>query len=194
MIDLGCGTGGFVYWLQHIGYQNAAGIDISAEQIAAASQLGIKDIHQADLKEFLRDKRNFYDVIFMNSVLEHFTKTEILDVLDSVYQSLKTGGVFVALTPNAESPFSGRFRYGDFTHEISFAEGSIRQVLGVSDFKHIQVFPTRPVIHGFKSLLRALLWRGIEFILQLYLLIETGSPKGIFTQNLIAVAEKTLEP
>jgi len=33
IIDLGCGNGGFVYWLQQIGYQNAEGIDISAEQI-----------------------------------------------------------------------------------------------------------------------------------------------------------------
>jgi len=191
IIDLGCGTGGFVYWLQQIGYQNSAGIDISIEQIAVANKIEIKNIHQADLKEFLRDKRNFYDIIFMRDVIEHFTKEEIIDVFDCIYQALKTGGVVVVQTPNAESPFSGRFRYGDFTHEISFAEGSIRQVLGVSDFKGIRVFPTRPVVHGFKSFFRAILWRGIEIILQIYLLIETGSAKGIFTQNIIAVAEKT---
>lgn len=189
-IDLGCGNGEFVYWLQQIGYQNSEGVDISPEQIEAAKKLGIKNIRQADLKEFLRDKRNFYDIIFMRDVIEHFTKEEVLDVLDYTHQSLKRGGVFVAQTPNAESPFSGRFRYGDFTHETSFTEKSIRQVLLISNFKNTKVFPIRPVVHGFKSFLRAVLWRGIEVFLHLYLLIETGSTKGIFTQNFIAVAEK----
>ncbi len=191
IIDLGCGTGGFVYWLQQIGYQNSEGIDVSPEQIEATKKLGIKNIRQANLKEFLRDKRNFYDVIFMNSVIEHFTKEEILDVLDIIYQSLKTGGVFVAQTPNAESPFSGRFRYGDFTHEISFTKGSIRQVLEVAGFKNIGVFTTGLVVHGFKSFIRAVLWKGIEIILHLCLLVETGLFGGIFTQSFIATAEKT---
>ena len=53
IIDLGCGNGGFVYWLQQIGYQNAEGIDISAEQIETGQKLGIKNIKQADIKEFL---------------------------------------------------------------------------------------------------------------------------------------------
>ncbi|MFH1088497.1 MAG: class I SAM-dependent methyltransferase [Patescibacteria group bacterium] len=191
LIDLGCGTGGFVYWLQQIGYQNSEGIDISVEQIAATKKLGINHIQQADLIEFLSDKSNVYDAVFMRDVIEHFPKEKIIDVLEQIYRSLKIGGVVVIQTPNAESPFSGRFRYGDFTHEVSLGEGSIRQVLRMSNFNNIKVFPTRPVIHGLKSFVRAILWRGIELILQLYLLIETGSVKGIFTQNLIARAKKT---
>ena len=84
IIDLGCGNGGFVYWLQQIGYQNAEGIDISAEQIEAGQKLGIKNIRQADIKEFLITQLpNNYDVIFMRDILEHFNKEEILDVLET---------------------------------------------------------------------------------------------------------------
>ncbi|MFA5967470.1 MAG: class I SAM-dependent methyltransferase [Patescibacteria group bacterium] len=190
IIDLGCGSGGLVYWLQHSGYQNSSGIDTSTEQIGTAQKLGISQIHQADFKEFLKNKPMAYDVMVMRGVIEHFTKEEVLDILDLIYRSLKDGGILIAQTLNAESPFSGRGLYGDFTHETSFTEGSIYQALLVSNFKNIQVFPTRPVVHGLKSFLRAVLWRAIEATLRLYVLIETGSSTGIFTRSLIARAEK----
>ena len=191
IIDLGCGNGGFVYWLQQIGYQNAEGIDISAEQIETGQKLGIKNIKQADIKEFLITQLpNNYDVIFMRDILEYFNKEEILDVLEKVYKTLSPGGSFIIQTSNAESPFSGRFRYWDFTHEISFTGSSIRQVLLVSGFKNVLVYPMPSVVHGLKSLIRSILWKVIALKLRFYLLVETGSSKGIFTQNIIAVARK----
>ena len=186
IIDFGCGNGGFVYWLQQIGYQNAEGIDVSEEQVKLAEKLGVKNIYCAkDINA--ADK---YNVIFMKDVLEHFTKDEILIILEKIYKALKIGGLLVIQVPNAENILSGRLRYGDFTHETSFTKESIQQVLLVSDFKNISVFETRPVVHGLKSLIRFILWRIIELGLRIYLLIETGSSKGIFTQNLIIVANK----
>lgn len=187
IVDVGCGNGGFVWWLQQVGYQNAEGIDISAEQIEAGQKLGIKNIHQADIKNSLITK---YDAIFMRDVIEHFSKEEILDILETVFKSLKDNGIVIIQTPNAESPFSGRFRYYDFTHEISFTESSIRQILLVFGFKNIEIYSQRPVIHGLKSFIRYILWKCVENCLRFYLLIETGSGKGIFTQNLIVVAKK----
>ncbi len=190
ILDVGCGNGGFVCWLQKVGFQEAAGVDISEEQVKESKKFDIQNIFQSDLRDFLIDKKGAYDVIFMRDIIEHFEKEEILEVLSLVNLSLKKGGKIIIQTPNAESPFGSRYRYWDFTHEISFTEGGIRQVLSVSDFKNIKVLPTRPVIHGIKSFFRAFLWRGIEIILRFYLLIETGSSKGIFTQNIIVVAEK----
>jgi 2-polyprenyl-3-methyl-5-hydroxy-6-metoxy-1,4-benzoquinol methylase len=187
ILDFGCGNGGLVFWLQQIGYQNTEGIDISAEQIEAGQKLGIKNIRQADIKNSLITE---YDAIFMRDFIEHFNKEEILDVLETVFKSLKDNGIAVIQTPNAESPFSGRFRYWDFTHEISFTESSIRQVLLVSGFKKVEVYPTPLVIHGLKSFVRHILWKCIELKIKFYLLVETGSAKGIFTQNLIAAVKK----
>ncbi len=201
ILDIGCGNGGFVYWLQRLGYQNAEGIDISKEQIEVAQKLGIKNIRQEDIKKFL----NFgtsdvlgtsevqsikYDIIFCRDVLEHFNKEEILDILEKIYKILNNNGVLVIQAPNAESSFSGKIRYGDFTHEISFTETSIRQILLATGFREITIYSQPPVIHGLKSLIRYLLWRLIELKLRFYLLVETGSSQGIFTQNLIAVAKK----
>jgi 2-polyprenyl-3-methyl-5-hydroxy-6-metoxy-1,4-benzoquinol methylase len=186
ILDFGCGNGGFVYWLQQVGYQNAEGIDISKEQVKLAEKLGIKNIYCAkDINA--TDK---YNVLFMKDVLEHFTKDEILVLLEKVYKALKINGLLIIQAPNAENFLSGRLRYGDFTHEISFTSESMSQVLLVSGFKNIGIYGTQPVIHGIKSLTRFILWKIIELSLRMYLLIETGSGKGIFTQNIIVVANK----
>jgi|Deesub1362B_J571_1020462.scaffolds.fasta_scaffold02518_1 2-polyprenyl-3-methyl-5-hydroxy-6-metoxy-1,4-benzoquinol methylase len=190
ILDVGCGNGGFVYWLQQIGYTNASGIDISSEQIEVAKRLGIKSVEQADLIEFLKDKQDFYDVIFARDIIEHFNKDEVLEIFETFYNSIKSGGSVIICTPNGESPFSGRYRYGDFTHEIVFTQSSLSQVLRVSGFTKIAFYPVRPVPKGVKSVVRFLLWRGIEMLLKFYMLVETGSGEGIYTQNIIAVVYK----
>ena len=191
IIDLGCGNGSFVYWLQQSGYLNAEGVDVSPEQIKTAQDLGIKNIYQANFQNYLIGKKEIYDFVFMHHVLEHFNKEEVLDILEIIHQSLKINGILVITTPNAESFFAGQFRYGDFTHDTIFAKNSIRQVLLVSNFKNIKVYSTPPVVHGFKSLIRFILWKYcIELVLKFYLLVETGAVKGIFTHSLIVVAKK----
>lgn len=190
ILDVGCGNGSFVWWLRQIGYQNVEGIDISKEQVESASKLNIKNIFQADLREFLNNKKEVYDVIFARDVLEHFNKEEIIDVLDVIYDSLNKNGQFICQTVNAENLLWGRLRYGDFTHEMAFTRESLSQVFQVVGFKDIKVYSQPPVIHGTKSLIRFILWKCVEYCLHFYLLIETGSGKGIFTQNIIATAQK----
>ncbi len=190
IMELGCGSGGFIHWLQSIGYLNAGGIDISSEQISEAKKFGIKNVNKADIKEFIKNKNEVYDIIFMRDILEHFTKDEILGILESVFKSIKTGGKIIIQIPNAENILSGRLRYGDFTHEVGFTADSIKQLLAVSGFKDISVFGPYPIIHGLKSLARFILWKFFELCLRFYLLVETGLSKGIFSQNIIAVAGK----
>lgn len=190
IIDIGCGNGGFVYWLSELGYKNVEGIDMSGEQIEIAGKLGIKNVQQADIKKFLKNKREFYDIIFARDVIEHFNKEEILDILNIVYKSLKQNGKFVCQTVNAENLLWGRLRHGDFTHGTAFTKESASQVLLVIGFRDVKIYPQQPIIHGLKSFIRYFLWKCIEYCLRLYLFIETGLGKGIFTQNLIVRAEK----
>ncbi len=190
VLDIGCGNGGLIYWLQQLGYKNSLGIDISAEQIKLGKSLGIENIKLADLVEFLQDKKQVYDLIFARDLLEHFRKEEVMEVLELVSKALNKDGKVIIKTPNAESPFAGRYRYGDFTHEVAFTQNSLAQVLRAVDFEKIRSYPQGPVIHGFKSALRYFLWKIIEAFLRIYLLIETGNARAILTQNLIVAAEK----
>jgi len=126
VIEVGCGNGGLIYWLHSIGYVNSSGIDASLEQVEYAKSLGIEKVSQADLTVFLKDKIESYDVIFMRDVIEHFNKNEIIDILDMTNRALKKGGALIIQTPNGAGIFGSRYRYYDFTHEISFTENSLR--------------------------------------------------------------------
>lgn len=190
ILDIGCGNGGFVYWLGQNGYINASGIDISPEQIEIAKKLRIRNVEEAELIDFLRDKQGFYDCLFARDIIEHFKKEELLDVTGLFYASLKKRGVIVIQTPNGESVFGSRYRYWDFTHEIAFTRSSLNQILRAAGFNKTAFYPTGPVPKGIKSAIRFLLWKVIEGLLRFYMLVETGSGKGIYTQNIIAIGYK----
>lgn len=191
ILDIGCGFGSFLYFLQKEGYRNAHGVDISPEQVEAARSLGIANVHCEDLITFVENREEEFDGITALDVVEHFPKEEVLPLLDSVNQALKPGGVFIMQSPNASGPFGSAHRYSDFSHEIVFTKESVTQVLRVAGFTGVEVHPTGPVVHGLSSAGRWVLWRAIRLLLQAYLLVETGTWRGhILTQDLIAVARK----
>jgi 2-polyprenyl-3-methyl-5-hydroxy-6-metoxy-1,4-benzoquinol methylase len=187
VLDVGCGRGGLVYWLHQRGYRNAAGIDLSAEQVATARRLGIPQIQQADVTEFLAGRRGHYDALILRDVLEHFTGDEIVEVLNICRSAIRPGGVVIVQVPNAESPFFGRIRYGDFTHETAFTISSINQLFNVIGFAAITVFPTDPPVTGARSLLRCFLWNVVKAFYHMLVFAELGRGRRIFTQGLIAV-------
>lgn len=190
ILDAGCGKGDFVFWLIHLGFNNVRGIDISAEQIVAGKKSGFTNIYEDDVFDELSRNANGYDVVIARDILEHFTKDDSVKFVKSIASTLTSDGIFIIQTVNAENLLWGRLRYGDFTHEQAFTETSIRQLLLVAGFRDIMVFPQRPVVHGVKSLFRYVIWRFFELLFRFYLLIETGSSRGIFTQNILAIAKK----
>ncbi len=190
MLDAGCGEGGFVLWLQERGFEAAEGVDVSSEQIALGKELGIKGLTLGDLRDFLGSRKEAFDVIFLRDVLGHFPKREVLEVLQSVHGALKHGGMLVIKTPNAESPMTGRLRYGDFTHDTSFTGQSLRQLFLVFGFTDVRIRSMRPAVHGIVSGVRFLLWLVIELQIRIYRLVEAGSAGGWFTQNVMATGKK----
>ena len=190
LLDAGCGNGGFVYFLLSQGYAKAQGVDISLEQIEEAKRLGIQNVLCANLLDFLEEKKKVYDAIFARDVIEHFTKDELLELLELFFHALKSGGRLIIQTPNLESPFGSGYRHCDFTHEIGVTRTSLAQILRVIGFQEPSFYPTGPVPKGIKSAVRFILWKLIEGALRFYVLVETGTAQGIFTQNLIAVARK----
>lgn len=125
--------------------------------------------------------------------MEHLKKEEVVDFLKVAFSALKPGGKLVVRVPNATSPLSGNYRYGDFTHELSFTSSSIKQIFSVFGFLDVHVFSVAPVSHGIISTSRFLLWRIIELLVRFYLMVETGEFRDqILTQNLIAVGTAPL--
>jgi 2-polyprenyl-3-methyl-5-hydroxy-6-metoxy-1,4-benzoquinol methylase len=191
ILDIGCGSGDFIHYLRSSGYRNSSGIDISEEQISTAHRLGIPGVSRGDFRRLLESSPAGYNVVIGQDVIEHFSKEEVLDILNLIYRSLMPGGVCIIKTANAESPFWPRYRFGDFTHESSFTRTSIETVLRLTGFRTVASYPVPPISgYSWRSAIRSILWKGIESVWRICLLIENGDAGGIFTGNLITVAFK----
>jgi 2-polyprenyl-3-methyl-5-hydroxy-6-metoxy-1,4-benzoquinol methylase len=192
-IDLGCGHGALLYVARTLGYTNLIGVDRSPEQVRTAHRLGIADVREGDLVATLRGLRDAsQDVVIAFDVVEHFQKSELLPFVDEVHRVLKDGGKWLLHTPNGESPFAGRIRYGDMTHELAFTRVSMSQLLLASAFSRVECFEDKPVPHGAKSFVRAALWPVVRCGMLGFLAVETGvlDRTAILTQNFLTVAVK----
>jgi 2-polyprenyl-3-methyl-5-hydroxy-6-metoxy-1,4-benzoquinol methylase len=190
ILDIGCGDGGFVYWLHYLGYANAGGIDISREQIDQGLALGIKNLQCADLVQFLTDSSTQYDLIVARDVIEHFTRDEVFEILALVSKNLKPGGRFIMQVPNGQGLYYTSIFYGDYTHEMAYTASSVNQVILNTGFSRSACYPTGPVPTGIIASIRLVLWRLKVLQLKFWKMVETGNPRGIFTQNIIAVIDK----
>jgi 2-polyprenyl-3-methyl-5-hydroxy-6-metoxy-1,4-benzoquinol methylase len=193
ILDLGCGHGAIMYFLRAAGYHNVTGIDTSPEQVAAAHEFGLTNVHCGNVYPFLKGSpEGLYEVIIAFDILEHLTKVELLELGDQIHRVLTPGGRLIMHAPNAEAVFFGTIRYGDLTHEMAFTRGSIAQFAGACSFAVLAVQEDTPVVHGVMSLIRSILWHTLSFPLRLLAAAETGS--GLrnkpLSQNLLAVLEK----
>ncbi len=197
ILDIACGIGGFLFFLQKAGYKNAVGIDLSNESIVIANKMGIKNIEQADMFAFLPSHKEKFDMIIASHIIEHLSKQEILALLDLIYDSLKPNGIVLIRTPNATSRAGIARVFMDFTHETGFNPTSLHQVLETCNFSDIMVNGEEPVFFDLKSSVRAILWKCLKMYYKIFSLIEIGTGRGIYkfnriyTPDMYAIATKT---
>jgi len=193
ILDLGCGSGTLLRFLKGAGYRHVSGVDTSPEQVAAAHQVGIEDVRQGDLLDALRNlDKEALDVVVAFDVIEHLTKSELLELSDEVYRVLQTGGRWLIHAPNAAALFGSRVRYADLTHEQAFTKESLEQLIKAAGFHQIHCYEDQPIVHGLTSGLRWLVWKLVRGVLRVCWMSETGctGKDCLFTQNFIAVAFK----
>lgn len=190
ILDIGCGTGFFLYFLKKKGYTNYYGIDISKQQIEVCKEKITKDVELVDALDYLNDKNEIWDLIVMNDILEHIPKIKLMKFLKLVHNSLKQGGTVIVKVPNMANPLGLRSRYIDITHELGFTEDSLYEVLNATGFCNIGLHPTNYPVKSIKSFIgktfQSIVHRGIRLLCYLQ---GYGMPK-ILTPNLIAVAKK----
>lgn len=193
IVDLGCGSGALLLFLQEAAYVNTIGVETSPDQVEFARQLGVRSVLLCDLVPFLRNSASeVFDVVVAFDVIEHFCKDEVLEIMDQVCRVLRPGGRLIMHAPNAEGIFGSRIFWSDFTHETAFTREGLRQLTCACGFSAVQFSEDLPVVHGVKSLIRRVLWVGLRNIFRLAYMAETGDSGAglILTQNLLAVADK----
>ena len=192
ILDIGCGDGKFLCFLQKNGYTRIEGLELSLQQAEEARKHVQCPIHVVDeTPAFLQKHPSTYNVITMNDVLEHAPKHETVSFLRAVLEAIQPGGNIVINVPQVSGFTSLYCRYSDFTHETLFTETSLKQVLLSAGFSNIrfirQKWPLKWTPRHLAYRLARRLWYGI---LKLIYLIEspTGMHPGSFQARLVASA------
>ena len=163
ILDIGCGSGQFLYFLKQRGFTQAVGIDLDTDQVEIGRALGL-DCRRAHAAEFLASEPTRYGVIAMLDILEHFTREELFPLMQTVADHLAPGGSLIVSVPNADSPRGLHTVYSDITHELSFTPESLGELmfchgLRVTDIHDpwpAPVSPMRKVYWGLANVMRGL--------------------------------------
>lgn len=192
ILDMGCGSGSLLSALNHSGFSDIIGVDVSPEQVAMAGEMGVTGVIQGDVLEVLRSSNNKFDLITGMDIIEHFTKNELVEVLQAAYAALKPGGMVLLRTPNMDAPIASVFAYGDFTHELLLNASGAQQVMLAAGFSRVDVLPSLMRTNGrLKEQIRKVSWAILSLRLKLELFATARSSKNvIFTPNLIIKAIK----
>jgi len=190
ILELACGHGTLLSLLQKGGYTNTLGIDISDEQVEKAKQLGVRNVKCGDIQSFLSRPGENYDVILGIDIIEHFTKSELLSLLEAIKKRLSPGGQVIFRTPNCDALLGTTYCYGDFTHEIYLNHFSVEQVMLTMGFTSINISGSYIGIRNpIKNLFRSLLWAVLKSWCKVVLFASGRSAKKVtFTPNLIISA------
>src|SRR5207302_9375481 len=111
------------------------------------------------------------DCISAIDVLDPIPKSEVPEFLDLVRAALRPRGRFLCQVPNLAASYDPLF-YMDFSHETPFTPSSLKQLLEITDFANVQVFPMGPVVHGAKSAVRYVIWNAISAVLRFVQTVE----------------------
>lgn len=143
ILDVGCGAGHFLKFLEMNGYKHAEGLELSSQQAAEARKHVALTIHETEAETFLAQRHAAYAAITINDVLEHIPKNQTVRFLSVLKGGLKPDGVLVVNVPNVAGLTTSYVRYNDFTHELVFTELSLRQALLMSGFRSVRFVPER---------------------------------------------------
>ena len=173
IVDLGCGFGRFLWFLQHEGYYRACRVDRSEPMLALAKQKGTENLILADVFDYLPQHEGEFDFIHSADVIEHFKKPEVLEFLELIWKALKPGGRVIIQTANSSSLF-GSHLADEFTQETHFGALGLGEVLVLSGFAEVVVKGREPVVVSLGSAVRWLVWKVVKVLLKFYLLAEGG--------------------
>lgn len=199
ILDIGCGIGLALGFLKREGYLQIEGVDTDAGQIKLASEHNLPVRWVPDSVAYLRDKKGAASCILCLDVLEHISKALQMDFLRALGEALQPGGRLILTVPNANSVLAPRWRYNDWTHEISFTEHSLDFVLAHAGFEKIKILPAevrpRPRLF-FLPVSGSRHWWAFQFFRlfrRLEMMAELGPEQGRkipLSLNLIAVADR----
>ncbi len=191
ILDLGCGMGHFLYFLEKEGYNNYLGIDISPENIKFCKDKGF-NVVQDDILEFLMENQKA-DVFILNDIIEHFSIDDAIKLFKMIHSNLNLGGKVIIKTTNGANPLLGNSSmYQDITHKFYFTQISLLQLLKVSGFNEVKIIPQDIYIFTYNpfNYLAKIISSLLNLVFKILFLLYGKKTITIFDKHLIAIAEK----
>ena len=179
IVDLGCGRGEWLMWLDKNGFQNLVGVDVAGSELAKAFEG--KDslaLVESDVTSHLQEQREAYDLLHAKDIFEHFTKDEAIAFLESSLTALKPEGELWILTYNAQAPLAEATGSGDFTHELAVTPSSMAQAARAVGFKVLSIHGYVPARVGLKGTLRSVLYDALTLPSMLIKRLRHGSGRS----------------
>ncbi|TAN56032.1 MAG: class I SAM-dependent methyltransferase [Magnetospirillum sp.] len=185
-LEIGCGTGAFLAYLQTRGVRQMLGIDHDPA-LAAVIPEAVRDRFSCrDANDLLADQaRGPFDRVVMLDVLEHFSPEDARHLLQSVRGRLTPGGKVVIKVPNAGGPWGLQYQFGDLTHRTAFSPISLRQLADAAGYGP-------PLIYGQRQGSRRRLIT--DALVHRFLSWALLNPPEFWSANLYAVFPLRAEP
>lgn len=192
ILEIGCGMGHFLYFLQKEGYTNALGIDISSQEIQLCKKQGFT-AKKSEALSYLSNLKESVDAVIFDDIIYYFSKDDVLEVLKNIRRVLKKGGICFIKTLNMSNPITAsNSNFRDFATEINFTEESLKQICQLVGFSKVIVKPLNIYVFYYNPL-NYLAWLA-EFCLSklfriLFLLYGRKTTK-IFSKDILAICQK----
>jgi len=195
LLEIGCYLGYTLKAIQELDlFQVIEALEISESATRLAiNNTGLNSIYGEDAFNFLPMNQDKYDVIIMKAVLEHIPKDQTGKLLESIYNSLRKGGVALISVPNMDWIGAGHERYMDFTHETGFTLESLQNVVGIY-FDGVEVKTMKyDFVVNLTSFIRIKLFQPVVKMIIKAVLKTLGQGvyrKSIFERSILAIGKK----
>jgi SAM-dependent methyltransferase len=143
ILVISCGPGYLVKMLKDRGYRAVLGIDSDSAKVDLAHRKGLP-CEVARAFEFLLGEPARFDVIIPEQELNHLTLDETLEFLQLCRRALRPGGKVVVYAMNGANPLVGSENLShNIDHFYNVTEYSLEQILKLSGFQSIRIFPLK---------------------------------------------------
>lgn len=185
VVDLACGFGEMVYYLENKQFTNIKGIEISRELVDLSKQLGVKNVFEGDIFEYLKTVGDHsIRVVIMKDIMEHIEINDLGALMKLINKKLCKNGFIIGHAPNGSGVFGMLIKYNDLTHKIAYTKKSLEQLSRICGYNNISVFEDKPLTKGIKGLFRKLGWNLLTMPFRLLYYIESGKRGIILSQNI----------
>lgn len=191
VLEIGYGNGAFLEFARRQGW-SIMGVEANQSLVETAIRAG----YEAYPTESIRDlAAGSFDAIVAFDVIEHMSKTELMDFFAEVRRLLTIGGVFLARFPNGDSPNGLANQNGDISHQTSIGS-RLAEYLAASQRLDVVFLggQAQPVLAGSTAIsLYRFVAVPVRLIINvvLRLLFFPRSKLDVVSSNLILVCRKS---